>query len=171
MLQAVHLLLLKLYRRLPRRLRLAVIHRIAPSFSVGAICVLERADGRLLLVRHSYRERWGFPGGLLARGEEVADGARREAMEEVGLAIELTSEPTVVVAPEPRRVDVVFRCRPAEDATADDATPQSPEIVECRWFAHHELPELQHEAAGALVALARATGDTELRPWSDRRSR
>jgi 8-oxo-dGTP diphosphatase len=170
-LSAVHLFLLKVYRRLPRRLRLVVIHGVAPSFSVGAICVVERADGRLLLVRHSYRDRWGFPGGLLARGEEVDDGARREAMEEVGLAIEITSEPTVVVAPEPRRVDVVFRCRPAEDPAADDVVPTSPEIVECRWFPLDDLPELQHEAAGALVALARATGDSGLRPSSDPHSR
>lgn len=169
MLQALHLLLLKVYRRLPRRARLAVVHGVAPSFTVGAITVIERDDGRLLLVRHSYRDRWGFPGGLLERGEEVDDGARREAMEEVGLAIELTSEPTVVVAPAPRRVDVVFRARPTGDA--DDATPCSAEIVECRWFDRAELPELQHEASTALVALARATGEPSLRPSSVRRSR
>jgi 8-oxo-dGTP diphosphatase len=170
-LRVLHLLLLKAYRRLPRRLRRAVIHGLAPSYTVGAICVVERADGRLLLVRHSYRERWGFPGGLLARGEEVDDGARREALEEVGLEVQLTSEPTVVVEPAPRRVDVVFRCRPAEEADADGVAPGSAEIVECRWFPREALPELQHEAAGALVALARATGDPGLRPSSGRRSR
>lgn len=171
MLQAVHLIFLKVFRRLPRRLRLALVHGLAPSFTVGAICVIERSDGRVLLVRHSYRDRWGFPGGLLTRGEEVEDGARREATEEVGLDVELLSEPTVVVAPEPRRVDVVFRCRPIDEAAADRAAPQSPEIIECRWFRRDELPELQHEAAGALVALARATGDAGLRPSSGPRSR
>lgn len=170
-LQALHGLLLKIYRRLPRRARLAVVHGVAPSFTVGAICVVEQADGRVLLVRHSYRRQWGFPGGLLDRGEEIEDCARRESMEEVGLAIELTAEPTVVVAPGPRRVDVVFRCRPAEGTNPDGVEPTSPEIVEARWFARDELPELQHEAAGALVALARAVGDPGLRPSSGRRSR
>src|SRR5439155_25977467 len=107
----LHLALLRVYRRLPRRARLVITHASAPTFTVGAICVIERADGRVLLVRHSYRKRWGLPGGLLKRGEEVADGARREAMEEVGLDIELVGEPAVVVEPEPRRVDVVYRCR------------------------------------------------------------
>jgi 8-oxo-dGTP pyrophosphatase MutT (NUDIX family) len=168
-LRALHLLLLKVYRRLPRRVRLAVVHGVAPNYSVGAICVIERDDGRILLVRHSYRDRWGFPGGLLDRGEEADDGARREAWEEAGIHIKLTAEPAVVVAPKPRRVDVVFRCRIVGDP--DAAAPTSAEIVECRWFHRDALPELQHEAAGALVALARATGEPSLRPSSVRRSR
>lgn len=154
----LHLLLLKIYRRLPRRVRIAAVHGMSPSFTVGAICVVERADGALLLVRHSYRRQWGFPGGLLQRGEEVDDGARREAREEVGIDVELVAEPAVVVAPEPRRVDVIYRCRPARGVEPGDVTPCSPEIVDVRWFPPDALPELQHEAAGALVALARARG-------------
>ncbi len=149
-----HLLLLRLYRRLPRSSRLFVVHRLTPSFTVGAICVVERADGALLLVRHSYRQRWGFPGGLCKRGEEVADAARRETVEEVGLVVELVGEPAVVVDPDPRRVDVVFGARVDDDGGS--ARPCSPEIVELRWFPPTALPELQHEAASALVALARA---------------
>lgn len=154
--RTLHLLVLKLFRRLPRRARVAVVHSLSPSFTVGAICVVERADGAVLLVRHSYRQRWGFPGGLLERGEHADAGARREAKEEVGLDIEIVGEPSVVVDPGPRRVDVVFRARPADGADPDGATPSSPEIVELGWFPQDALPELQHEASGALVALARA---------------
>lgn len=154
MLGRLHLLLLKIYKRLPRRGRLAIVHAIAPSYSVGSICIVERADDRLLLVRHSYRSAWGFPGGLLNRGEGPADGARREAREEVAIDIAVVGEPAVVVAPEPRRVDVVFRCRTDEP---DNARPVPPEVVEVGWFDRDRLPDLQHEAAGALVALARAT--------------
>jgi 8-oxo-dGTP diphosphatase len=155
-LRGFHLALLRLFRMLPRRARLAVVHGLAPSFTVGAICVIERSDGRLLLVRHSYRSRWGLPGGLLKRGERVGDGARREAMEEVGLDIELVGEPTVVVDPDPRRVDVVYRCRVADGVDPDAIRSSSPEILDARWIARDELPELQPEAAGALIALARA---------------
>jgi 8-oxo-dGTP diphosphatase len=149
-------LALRLYRRLPRKARLFVVHRTHPGFTVGAICVVERDDGALLLVRHSYRRWWGFPGGLLKRGEDVAAGARREALEEVGLEIKLLGEPAVVVDPGPRRVDVVFRARPVGDPASAGAG--SPEIVELGWFPPDALPRLQHEAAGALVALARASG-------------
>jgi 8-oxo-dGTP pyrophosphatase MutT (NUDIX family) len=142
----------------------AVTHTIAPSFTVGAICVIERSDGRVLLVRHSYRDRWGFPGGLLKRGEDVGHGARREAREEVGLDIDLTGEPAVVVVPGPRRVDVVYRARPSAGADPDSARPTSPEIVETRWAPRDELPELQHEAAEGLVALARVMDAATTRP-------
>jgi 8-oxo-dGTP diphosphatase len=155
MFRQAHLLALKLFRRLPRRWRLFVVHRLAPNFTVGAICVVERDDGALLFLRHSYRRRWGLPGGLLQRGETVVDAARREAKEEVGLEIELIGEPVVVVDPEPRRVDVVFQARPLPGADSSTATPRSPEVVEVRWFSRQNLPELQHEASGALAALAR----------------
>jgi 8-oxo-dGTP pyrophosphatase MutT (NUDIX family) len=156
-LRRLHLALLKVYRRLPTAARVWVVHRLAPTFTVGAICVVERDDGALLLLRQSYRNRWGFPGGLLEKGEEPPDAAKRETAEEVGLDIEVTGEPAVVVDPGPRRVDIVFRARPVDASAVDDIRPTSPEVVECRWFPPDALPELQHEASGALVALARVS--------------
>lgn len=133
------------------------VRRIAPGFTVGAMCVIERSDGALLLVRHSYRKRWGMPGGLLQRGEEAGDAARREVFEEVDLEVELAGEPAVVVDAEPQRIDIVFRARPAKGSDSDAARPVSPEILEVRWFPADALPELQHETSTALVALARAS--------------
>lgn len=157
MLGRLHLALLQIYKRLPRRGRLAIVHTLAPSYTVGAMCIIEREDGRVLLVRHSYRNNWGFPGGLLNRGEGPAEGAVREVMEECAISIEVVGEPAVVVAPEPRRVDVVYRCRTDEP---DQARAVPPEVTAVAWFPRDGLPELQHEAAGALVALARVTGDS-----------
>jgi 8-oxo-dGTP diphosphatase len=153
----LHLALLKIYKRLPRRARLAIVHGLAPSYTVGAICIIERTDGNLLLVRHSYRNAWGFPGGLLNRGEGPEEGAVRECSEEVDIAISIIGEPAVVVAPDPRRVDIVYRCRTDEP---DKAKAIPPEVTEVGWFPPNGLPELQHEAAGALVALARITGQS-----------
>lgn len=131
------------------------MHTIAPTFTVGAVCVIERPDGALLLVRHAYRRRWGVPGGLLNRGEEPETAARREALEEVGVEVETIGEPAVVVDPGPRRVDVIYRARLVNGLDPDTVRPTSVEILEARWFPADELPELQHETAGALVALAR----------------
>lgn len=153
----LHRSALTVFGHLPVPVRRRVVRTISPSFTVGAMCFIERDDGALLLVRHSYRERWGVPGGLLQRGERARDGAMREVMEEVGIDIDLLGEPAVVVDAEPQRVDVIFRARPADTAEAIDALePRSPEIVAVQWFAPDALPELQFETADALVTLARA---------------
>lgn len=159
MIDRLHLSLLRLYQRMPRWLRRRLVRTVSPSYTVGAMCFIERPDGHLLLVRHVYRHAWGVPGGLVKRGEETADGARREVLEEVGLAIELIGEPRVVVEPAPQRVDVIYRARPTAEADPEAVAPGSPEIAEVRWFPRHALPDLQHETVAALVALARATGD------------
>ena len=149
--------MLRVYRRLPTLGRRWVVRTIAPSFTVGAMAIIERADGSRLFVRHVYRQHWGVPGGLLERGETPEVAVAREVWEEVGLRIQLLGEPAVVVDAEPQRVDVVYRARPVDDADADAIDPSSPEIVEARWFPQSETPELQHETASALVALARSS--------------
>ncbi|HMG45607.1 MAG TPA: NUDIX hydrolase [Acidimicrobiales bacterium] len=136
-----------------------MVRLITPSFTVGAACIIERGDGSVLLVRQVYRRGWGMPGGLAQRREPVADTARREVFEEVGLAVELVGEPAVVVDPIPRRVDVIFLARPADGADPAAAAPSSPEIAEVRWFPRDDLPDMQHETVAAIAALRRASGD------------
>jgi 8-oxo-dGTP pyrophosphatase MutT (NUDIX family) len=160
----LHRWALLVYRRLPRRARRTVVRRLTPSFTVGAMCLIERADGRVLLICQSYRNRWGLPGGLLQRGEDPADAARREIREEIGIDVALSGEPAVVVDAEPRRVDLIYRARPVDDAHADRVTPTSVEILTVEWFAPTELPELQHETAQAIQALARASYAPPARP-------
>jgi ADP-ribose pyrophosphatase YjhB (NUDIX family) len=153
----LHHIALQVFRRLPVRARRRVVRSIAPAYTVGAICVIERTDGAVLLVRLSYRNSWGLPGGLLKRGETPADAVRREVFEESTLAVELLGDPAVVVDAPAQRVDVVFRARPAPGVDAESARPASPEIVEVAWFPRADLPDLQFEASEALMALARRT--------------
>jgi phosphoglycolate phosphatase len=57
-----------------------------PVVTVGAM--VERADGRILLVRtHKWGGRLGLPGGKIDRGEPIEDALRRETLEETGLTI------------------------------------------------------------------------------------
>ncbi len=145
------------YKRLPRGARLFVVRRATPSFHVGSICVVERSDGHLLLVRQSYRRGgWGFPGGLLRRGEEPADAARREVSEELGIEVELEGQPVVVVDAPTRRVDVIFTARLSERSAEPERGPHSPEIADVAWFPPDGLPSLLPEATSALIELGRS---------------
>jgi len=155
--QRAHRAALQVYRRLPARLRRTLVRAGTPNFTVGALAVVERADGRILLIRHVYRARWGLPGGLLKRREDPAVGVAREVLEETGLAVVLRGQPAVVVDGPTQRVDIVFRARPADGAHLGEIAPASPEIEALAWHDPEELPELQSETAGALVALARAS--------------
>ena len=61
----------------------------APVVGVGAVIV---RDGRALIVRRGYEPRkgeWSIPGGLLQLGESLAEGARREVLEETGLEVDM----------------------------------------------------------------------------------
>ncbi len=145
-----------LYRRLPAPIRVFIVRRATPSYWVGAMCVVERSDGALLLVRQSYRRGWTFPGGLLKRNEAPAEAAVRETREEVDLEVEVDDHPRVVVDAPRRRVDVVFRARPVRESDGHQLTPVSPEILEVRWFPPDGLPVVQPETASALAELGRA---------------
>ena len=52
----------------------------------GALVALWH-DGKVLLVRSSYRRRWDLPGGGVRRGEDPAAAALRELKEEVGIEL------------------------------------------------------------------------------------
>lgn len=175
MARAVQRLLLRIFRMLPPPVRRSAVWAGAPKYTVGAICVIRRRDGAILLVRHSYMDRWGLPGGLVKRREDPHVAAVRETMEEVHLAVELVGEARVVVEPQRRRVDVVHLARPAAGVPLDDVRPSSAEIVETRWFQPDELPDLSPEAATALVALTRDgpldLAGSGLTPSSDRLTR
>ena len=51
------------------------------TYGVRALLV---KDGRILLIRHTYRSGWHLPGGGIQRGETVETAARREVREETG---------------------------------------------------------------------------------------
>ncbi|MEX0769020.1 MAG: NUDIX domain-containing protein [Microthrixaceae bacterium] len=152
----IHLMLLRVFGALPRRVRRILVRLGSPKYTVGAICIVHREDGRILLVKQSYGTRWGTPGGLAKRHEFPQDAAVRETKEEVNLRIVLVSEAVVVVEPIPHRVDVVYLAKAAQPEFLQDVRPSSPEIEKAEWFNLSELPEMQVETVAALLALSRS---------------
>jgi 8-oxo-dGTP diphosphatase len=106
-----------------------------PKPVAGAIPV--DASGRVILLRRGFdpgQGLWTFPGGFVDLGESVEEAARREAAEELGIAIELGGLVGVYSRAEDRVVLIVYRARTR-------AVPQtSPEATEVRAFEVDELP-------------------------------
>ncbi len=55
----------------------------------GAIAVVQRSDGKLLVVRRVDNGEWSLPGGFLHLGENASNAAQREVLEETGLYIQI----------------------------------------------------------------------------------
>ncbi|HLF99241.1 MAG TPA: NUDIX domain-containing protein [Acidimicrobiia bacterium] len=61
--------------------------RVARPRTLGARVLIVDAEGRVLLIRHTYRRGWHLPGGGVRRAESFEAAARREAREEVGVIL------------------------------------------------------------------------------------
>lgn len=70
-----------------------------PEAPIPSVGVIIRRAGQVLLIQRNkepFRGYWTFPGGAVELGERVEDAARREALEETGLEVELESVAAVV---------------------------------------------------------------------------
>lgn len=66
-------------------LRKLIGHR--PLILVGSVVIIINDNNQILLQRRVDRNKWGLPGGLMELGESTEETARREVLEETGLAL------------------------------------------------------------------------------------
>jgi ADP-ribose pyrophosphatase YjhB (NUDIX family) len=119
-----------------------------------AVAVLIGREGQVLLGRRGAHTRqpgrWSFPSGFVERGEAVEDAARRETLEETGLAVELGPVLTVVSSAGETVVLVVY------PATRFSGAPAAnDDLTEVRWFPLDALPELAFPHDSTIIALWR----------------
>ena len=144
-------LALRTFRALPRPLRILAVRIIAPHHTVGALCFLERDDGRVLLLRQYHRDGLTLPGGLLNRGEDPARAVVREVREETGLAVDVDMPFATLVAPGSRRVDVLFHV----PLTGEVAVRADGEAIGAEWLALAEAGEVDEPTAMSFAAFER----------------
>lgn len=63
----------------------AGLRGLAAPVSLGACAIATAPDGRVILVKHTYRAGWYLPGGGVMKGETGEAAVMRELAEETGL--------------------------------------------------------------------------------------
>jgi 8-oxo-dGTP diphosphatase len=142
-----------LWRRTPRGVRRWGVWLYEPHFTVTAgACVLD-PEGRVLLLKHTFRtgSGWGIPGGFIEKGEQPEDALRRELREEVGLEITDARIASIRTLVRPQQVEILFRCR-----AVGEARPQEHGIERAEWFAPDRLPAELPEDQRVLIVRALA---------------
>jgi ADP-ribose pyrophosphatase YjhB (NUDIX family) len=111
------------------------IHYENPKMVVG--CIPEM-DGEILLCRRAIEPRigkWTLPAGYLENGETVAEGAKRETLEEAGAHIELLAPYALFNICYVNQIYLMFRAR-LIDTNAEVGSESS----EIRLFLEKDIP-------------------------------
>lgn len=116
------------------------VSRMSRGMTLGVRGVATDAQGRVLLVKHTYLHGWWLPGGGVDRGETTQAAVVRELREEAGLIA--TTEPRLISVHSNERFFpgdhvLVF----AIDAFDMSGRSSHGEIAEIGWFAPDALPE------------------------------
>jgi 8-oxo-dGTP diphosphatase len=156
-----------LWGRLPikGRLRSAIVWWLSPKYVVGVSGLIRDDQGRILLLRHTYRrdKPWGLPGGGLKPGESLEECLLREVHEETGMNVEIVHMLSGAAHPDRRLVDMIFSCRLLPGESLATFRPNA-EIAEARWFARDELPVAISRGQRTLIAVALAQAEE----WDER---
>ncbi|WP_308635704.1 NUDIX hydrolase [Paenibacillus silvisoli] len=105
---------------------------------VGAAAVITNSEGQVLLVKHNYGKfNWELPGGLSEQNESAQETAKREVLEETGLAVSVGRLTGVYYEPRNDMHHFVFICRVLGDQPPQ---PDAAEVTECRYYDIDELP-------------------------------
>ena len=113
-----------------------------PLPAAGALVERQAPDGEpeVLLLRRAVEPgsgAWDLPAGYLDPGESSEEGARRETLEEAGLAVELVHLVGVYTSRAGNAVSSVYLAHPLDPAAAVVIDPESDEHA---WVARRDVP-------------------------------
>ena len=127
------------------------IHFVDPKVAAGVLVI---ADARVLLVRRvnePYRGLWTLPAGFVNGGEDPAEAAARECLEETGLSVKVTRVFDIVAGREhPRGADFVIVYQ-AEVIGGEMQAHDDADAVE--WFDKQHLPPLAFRATRKVLGV------------------
>lgn len=126
------------------------IHFLDPKV---AAAVLIEQDGRVLLVRRAgepFRGLWSLPAGFINGGEDPAEAAARECLEETGLTVRVTRVLDIISGKEHARGADFIIVYQAEVISGELKADDDADAVE--WFEREKLPQLAFRATQVVLA-------------------
>jgi 8-oxo-dGTP diphosphatase len=143
-----------IWRRIPEGVQWRVLWLLNPKFAVGVSGIVFDENGRVLLLKHTFRRRypWGLLSGWVNRGESLEAALHREVAEETKLHIAI--DRLLVVRKDRLNLflEAVFLCR-----FAGGEFRPSNEITAVRWCSPEELPADIHPHHAPLIRRAAAS--------------
>ena len=126
------------------------IHFVDPKV---AAAVLIEQDGRILLVRRAnepFRGLWTLPAGFINGGEDPAEAAARECLEETGLTVRIMRVLDIISGKEhPSGADFIIVYQ-AEVIGGELKPDDDVDLVE--WFERGSLPQLAFRATQIVLS-------------------
>jgi 8-oxo-dGTP diphosphatase len=117
-----------------------------------AAAVLVEEEGRILLVRRvnePFRGMWTLPAGFVNGGEDPAEAAARECLEETGLSVRVTRVLEIIHGKEHERGADFVIVYHAEVISGDLLAADDADAVE--WFVRNALPPLAFKATKQVL--------------------
>lgn len=118
-----------------------------------AAAVLVQEGSRVLLVQRAnepFRGLWTLPAGFINGGEDPAEAAARECLEETGLIVKVTQVHDVIAGREHERGADFVIVYLAEVVSGEMIPADDADAVE--WFERSNLPELAFKATKRVLA-------------------
>jgi len=118
----------------------------------GVKCIIQRADGKILLVTHTYgKGTWNIPGGGIEKGETSEQAAIREVGEEVGITLERVEKIGSFISTREYKKDHVDVFMAHTDSKIGGIDHN--EIKSAQWFDRNHLPQPLSEIVQQSLAL------------------
>ena len=117
-----------------------------------AAAVLIEKDSRVLLVRRMnepFRGLWTLPAGFINGGEDPAQAAERECLEETGLVVRIKKVLDVIAGREHERGADFIIVYSAEIISGEMSPADDADAVE--WFERNQLPPLAFKATQKVL--------------------
>lgn len=106
---------------------------------IVGVCI--KKDGKILMVQEALKDAykmWNFPMGHLDDGETIFEGAKREAKEETGYDVELTSIVSIQNYINKDHIKITFNA----NIISGDILYNQDEILDVKWIQISELENM-----------------------------